>query len=405
MNCAAYGEPEAVSLRELTRDARGATLELQHGRLLRGEGALRNGARVRARLRLLVRPAGAGAAGAAGPRGRGGGEEGAPGLGGGGRPAGLRGPAPLGGGSGARWRCRGDGTRACRVGGPSPRRGSRGDTCRSSWRGSRGRCSRATTKSAVVEISRRALRRLPPAAGAGPSGCSCGWCSRGARRRRPGSGRIGRRRAAPPVGGARDAGSALHQPRRGSTRSAFEALFPGAPAGVVRLRRCGLQRQGVPVAFHVEPDAGASGRAACSTSTPTTRCPRPPSRRRWPGSWCVPRRGGGWTWRRRAPSGPARRLGVGRLAAFETNRFYQPGLLEAPDPWLWERVAVRGRAGEALLARGRGRRRRRSRRSSWCLLQGGFRRGRHPAGPPRERLAERVRRGRDATSTAERPTG
>ncbi len=29
------------------------------------------------------------------------------------------------------------------------------------------------------------------------------------------------------------------------------------------------------------------------------------------------------------------------LARFETNRFYQPGLLDAPDPWLWEALVAR----------------------------------------------------------------
>jgi len=40
-----------------------------------------------------------------------------------------------------------------------------------------------------------------------------------------------------------------------------------------------------------------------------------------------------------APAGDAVTSASTGLASFETNRFYQPGLLDAPDPWLWEVVA------------------------------------------------------------------
>ena len=40
-----------------------------------------------------------------------------------------------------------------------------------------------------------------------------------------------------------------------------------------------------------------------------------------------------------APSGDAITSASTGRAPFETNRFYQPGLLEAPDLWLWEALA------------------------------------------------------------------
>ena len=39
------------------------------------------------------------------------------------------------------------------------------------------------------------------------------------------------------------------------------------------------------------------------------------------------------------PSGDAVTTASTGQASFETNRFYQPGLLEAPDLWLWEALA------------------------------------------------------------------
>ena len=40
-----------------------------------------------------------------------------------------------------------------------------------------------------------------------------------------------------------------------------------------------------------------------------------------------------------APAGGAVASAPVGLARFETNRFYQPGLLDAADPWLWENLA------------------------------------------------------------------
>ena len=89
------------------------------------------------------------------------------------------------------------------------------------------------------------------------------------------------------------------------------------------------------------------------------------------------------------------------LASFETNRFYQPGLLEAPDMWLWEALgsgATRTKSFslsgvDAASAEAAGWR-------SSCRGVGVGDHGR----PPRERVAERQLVG-EAKFAGKQPTG
>ncbi len=125
---------------------------------------------------------------------------------------------------------------------------------------------------------------------------------------------------------------------RGLHAAPFEQLFPGARRGVAasELR---LQRLGEAVAFHVEPDAlsfGPGGRLyffADAAAGSTAYSPEL--------AFELVRSGDGLHMRRTAaaPSGAASASAPLGFAAFETNRFYQPGLLDAVDPWLWEAVA------------------------------------------------------------------
>jgi hypothetical protein len=119
---------------------------------------------------------------------------------------------------------------------------------------------------------------------------------------------------------------------------AFEQLFPGQRRGVAasRLR---LERQGGPVAFHLEPATAAFG----------------------PGSWLffyadataastdfsadvayeLVRSGGGVVMPVRSAAPGSNVLASASFVSrsFETDRFYQPGLLDAADPWLWEALS------------------------------------------------------------------
>ncbi len=118
----------------------------------------------------------------------------------------------------------------------------------------------------------------------------------------------------------------------------FEQLFPGRPRGFTasQLR---LERQGEPVGFHLEPTAEAFGpggrlfffadRTAASTDFSAEvafELVRSRDGLRMPLLSAAP-----------GSNGVSTASIVSR--SFETNRFYQPGLLEAPDPWLWEALA------------------------------------------------------------------
>ena len=233
-----------------------------------------------------------------------------------------------------------------------------------------------------------------PAAACWRSGCWCGCCSRGARPGESGRGSLGPQADARAARLGRGAGAALHH-EPGALRGVLRAALPrdgaGLPASQLRLERQGEARA-------LPPRAGR-GRVR------PRRRPLLP-RRRDAGLDRLLVRGGLRARPRRAtasrmplvlaaPAGAARRDRLRSAhARFETNRFYQPGLLDAPDPWLWE-ASPRGR---------RGRRASRSPGVSAASAQAARAR-RLPAGrlgvgqrrrPPRERLGERRARGRGA---------
>ena len=118
----------------------------------------------------------------------------------------------------------------------------------------------------------------------------------------------------------------------------FEQLFAGRARGFAasQLR---LERQGEPVSFHLEPAADAFGpgsrlyfyaeRTAASTDFTADV------------AFELVSGAGGVTMplQPAAPGANAVATAASVSRSFEANRFYQPGLLEAPDPWLWDAVA------------------------------------------------------------------
>jgi len=131
----------------------------------------------------------------------------------------------------------------------------------------------------------------------------------------------------------------LYTTSRGLHSASFEQLIPGLRRGLPasELR---LQRQGEAVAFHVEPDTSSFGpgsrlffladAVAASTAFSSEV------------AWELVRSREGVRMPRAsaAPSGASLSAASVGSALFETNRFYQPGLLDAPDSWLWEGLAA-----------------------------------------------------------------
>jgi hypothetical protein len=125
----------------------------------------------------------------------------------------------------------------------------------------------------------------------------------------------------------------LHTTRRGLHAVAFEDLFPlrqrGMATSVLR-----LQRQGQPVAFRVEPPSATFGpgsvlyffadRTASSTDFSSEV------------AWELVRGAGQAIGVVLANPEGAPAVSSQALASFEANKFYMPDLLEAPDPWLWQ---------------------------------------------------------------------
>jgi hypothetical protein len=131
----------------------------------------------------------------------------------------------------------------------------------------------------------------------------------------------------------------LHTSRRGLHAVRFEQLFPqGSRALSTALLR--LQRQGEAVAFHVEPQASLFGPG----STLYFYAERPASSTQYSPEVAyelVRSSGARMGTLSAAPLGPPPASPSTGFASFETNRIYQPGLLEAPDLWLWEYVPSR----------------------------------------------------------------
>jgi hypothetical protein len=128
----------------------------------------------------------------------------------------------------------------------------------------------------------------------------------------------------------------LHTPRRGVHAVRFEQLFPQGRRGVsVSLLR--LQRQGEAVAFHVEPGGPVFGPG----STLFFYAERTASSMDYSSevAYELVRSAGVRMGAVSAPplGAPVVSASTGH-ASFETNRIYQPGLLQAEDPWLWDFV-------------------------------------------------------------------
>jgi len=157
--------------------------------------------------------------------------------------------------------------------------------------------------------------------------------------REPGESGSGTRGRAPsrrqPVAAAGEVLAQLHTTSRGLHAVGFEQLFPGERRAL-SASELRLQRQGAAVAFHVDPDRESFGpgsrlfffaetgaASTAFTNEVAYELVRSSDGRRMPRASA-------------APSGPGLTAPPRGFAGFEANRFYQPGLLDAPDPWLWE---------------------------------------------------------------------
>ena len=334
VDCAAHGEPGAVSLRELRRDARGATLELRTGgfyAVREPSGTVRvflpgsdfssdprapalpvRRALVDAEVGRKVRLVSAEAEDLRGF-------------------AGLR-PSAVGA---AALEVSPDGSVVPGRRAVAAPRLSRGYLPQFVARLS-GSVFQGDEKSAVVEISpvrfdgyrqqlvlaRRVIVRL---------------AFKGVEPAESGSGRLGRRVPRIPSS-LRETLARLYTTRTGVHAVAFEALFPGRKRDLP-VSTLSLQRQGAPVGFHVEPDTGVvrAGQRAVLPRRPRGALDRVlRGDGVGAGAFHVGAADGGGAARPR-PGRPSRRPRPG-LAAFETNRIHQPALLEAEDPWVWERI-------------------------------------------------------------------
>ena len=161
----------------------------------------------------------------------------------------------------------------------------------------------------------------------------------GARDRGERAGQLRAEGKAAEAGDRRASGAALHDGPR-ALRGFLRAALPGPAAGLRFVAAAaGAAGPGAGLARR-SPLRTSSAPAACSTSTPTPR--RRSTDFSSETAWELRARAGR---RRRCRSSRphprvarSRRASTGQ-ASFETNRFYQPGLLEAPDLWLWEGLA------------------------------------------------------------------
>ena len=143
----------------------------------------------------------------------------------------------------------------------------------------------------------------------------------------------------------------LYTTSRGLHAASFEQLFPGERRGLP-LSQLRLERLGEAVPFHVEPDTDSfapggrlyffADRVAASTAFSSEV------------AWELVRASGGRLMARAsaAPSGGALVSASTGSASFETNRLYQPGLLDAPDPWLWEGLGAGATRAKAFSLNG-----------------------------------------------------
>ncbi len=152
-----------------------------------------------------------------------------------------------------------------------------------------------------------------------------------------GRGHVGRRRDPQPAPGG-ELLARLYTTRRGLYAASFDQLLAGR-ARRLRVSELRLERQGEPVAFHVEPASEWFGPGSVlyfytATAARSTDFSAETA-------WELRRAAGGARMPlvSAAPSGGTLTSAAIGRASFETDRFYQPGLLEAEDPWLWDALA------------------------------------------------------------------
>jgi hypothetical protein len=127
----------------------------------------------------------------------------------------------------------------------------------------------------------------------------------------------------------------LYTTSPGLYSASFEQLFPGQRRGL-SASQLRLERQGEAVGYHLEPSADSFGpgsrlyfyadRAAASTDFTAEV------------AYELVRSAGGVAMPLQSAAPGSNGVTTASIVSrsFETNRFYQPGLLEAADPWLWE---------------------------------------------------------------------
>ncbi|HSD66358.1 MAG TPA: fibronectin type III domain-containing protein, partial [Vicinamibacteria bacterium] len=164
------------------------------------------------------------------------------------------------------------------------------------------------------------------------------------------SGTGGRSRSLPRKAFFHDVLAQLYTSRKGLHAVRFEELFPGRPRGLsTALLR--LQRQGEGIGFHVEPRGSVFGPGstlffyADRTASSLEYSPEV--------AYELVRTSGVRMATVSAPplGAPFAASSTG-FSSFETNRIYQPGLLEAKDLWLWEYLPSGARRSESFALSG-----------------------------------------------------
>ncbi len=130
----------------------------------------------------------------------------------------------------------------------------------------------------------------------------------------------------------------LYATSRGLYAVSFEQLFPGGRRGILasELR---LERQGEAHAFHIEPATGSFGPGGVLYFHADTEAASSDFSSETAFELVLSRTGVTMPLVSATPAGDALASVSRGFARFEANRFYQPGLLDAPDPWLWENLA------------------------------------------------------------------
>ena len=127
----------------------------------------------------------------------------------------------------------------------------------------------------------------------------------------------------------------LYTTTRGLHAVSFEQLFPGQRRGLgsTELR---LERQGEPVGFHLEPATSGFGPGSRLFFYADTTAASTDFSAELALELVRARDGVPMPLASAAPGSNAVLTPAIASRSFETNRFYQPGLLDAQDPWLWE---------------------------------------------------------------------